>query len=72
MALETSILLGIITTNTADRLRLSLISTDTKRRHYMYHFIVNVYGIAVTIWMNAAGVYGDDKVRQLYIAVYLS
>lgn len=66
MALETNILLGLITGKNPERAQLSMENKETYYRHIAYHIAVNTYGVAVTIWINAAGVYGNSWTPWCY------
>jgi hypothetical protein len=67
MALETSVLLGLVTSNTADRVKTSLRSPETVRRHMFYHLGVNSYGVVVALWINLSGAYGGNNTPWCYI-----
>ena len=66
MALETNILLGLITAKNPERLHLTLNNKETYYRHVLYHSVINAYDIGVVIWMNIADTYGKSWTPWCY------
>ena len=59
MALETNILIGIIT-NSLERLRYTMDSNKTLRRHFAYHGTIAMYGALTVLWINVTDNYGEN------------
>jgi hypothetical protein len=59
MALETNVLIGIVT-NSLERLRFTMSSKRTMQRHLTYHSVIIMYGIATVLWMNLTHSYGGN------------
>lgn len=68
MALETNILLGLITGKNSERAYLSMDGPGTLQRHIAYHVIINSYGLAITTWMNLTGAYGQSWTPWCYFS----
>lgn len=74
MAMETHILLGIIT-NSLERLRFTMGGRRTVLRHLCYHAGVGLFGAATVIWINVTGSYGGNGtwcwIELAYYRLYL-
>lgn len=74
MALETHVLIGIIT-NSLERLRFTMNSKKTLTRHICYHMSIILYGIGTVLWINLTHSYGGNGtwcwIERPYYRLYL-